>query len=777
MELTLLANHELKGSGYFIGRSGENKSDILDIVIKDESLLNKWPYIEFENNGNKFSTERLTITDNKISYPIPNGLLNEGEVLVQIVFRDETKIAWKSYIRKFVVGESLCVSDSLPIENPDFITEAQILLNQCENAKNSIVETSEDLTARVEGCEMTCNEIEASEATRQIAEDTRLLNEKTRQTAEDNRTDAEGLRVEAENTRIENEQNRVNNEVLRVEGENVRVANENARIEAENARQEVLNSKANIAQLENELLIRDKLLQNMYAANEGKTYQNVIDSSVAYQKANPSNVLPYATINDVGGMTYKSENLLILNDKAATVENGVTYSISNGAVIASGSILESYFTSLISEVNPKYLVKGKKYTIWSNASGELYLEIKLTDSNGNNYFYNTRKENKTTFVYTEDIVFVSVMLVLGNSIGAEVAGTYLFMLVEGEEIPTKFKAGYEGFRNSVVSSIRSVGKNLFNVENFDLMGGTNASVSKITANSITITTTAEYEGNGYKSTSKSLKDLAPYLVVGKTYVLSAQSQSINKLFYFSNSSAQLSKLVYFGTSFELTEALFNAKISIYGLDTTNNQGTGDCVISNIQIEEGTTATEYEPYCEHVLNIPSEIQALEGYGLGIDATCRNYVDLKNRKYIQRVKKIVLDGTQYGGINATYTNETYVTVTFIIEGAKNYANQTNNFSDNKDITPSQEAIKFAYLNVIYIKLLISRVGGNTFDDVKNYLKSNSITVIYELATPIETDISQYLSDYLIEVNEGGSITFENEYMNDIPSNITYQIKVKE
>lgn len=141
MELLLNKKHELRGNGYFLGRCKENICECLTITIEDELLHTKWPYLEFKvNNGDKFSTERLVITDGVLKYDIPNGLLEDGKVKIQVVFRDETGFVWKSFVREFAVGESLCVADDLPIQYPDFITEAQVILDEYEELYDEILD-------------------------------------------------------------------------------------------------------------------------------------------------------------------------------------------------------------------------------------------------------------------------------------------------------------------------------------------------------------------------------------------------------------------------------------------------------------------------------------------------------------------------------------------------------------------------------------------------------------------------------------------------------------
>lgn len=51
---------------------------------------------------------------------------------------------------------------------------------------------------------------------------------------------------------------------------------------------------------------------------------------------------------------------------------------------------------------------------------------------------------------------------------------------------------------------------------------------------------------------------------------------------------------------------------------------------------------------------------------------------------------------------------------------------------------------------------------------------VMLLYELATPIETDISAYLTDNYIRVEPNGTIIFENDNAQAVPSEIIYTVK---
>lgn len=58
---------------------------------------------------------------------------------------------------------------------------------------------------------------------------------------------------------------------------------------------------------------------------------------------------------------------------------------------------------------------------------------------------------------------------------------------------------------------------------------------------------------------------------------------------------------------------------------------------------------------------------------------------------------------------------------------------------------------------------------------YAAGNPLTIVYKLAEPVITDISDLLPpDNLIGVESGGTVTMVNEYEYDVPSKVTYQLK---
>ena len=307
MTVTLDKSHELKGNGYLLGVGGENESEELVINIAYDVLLDKWAYIEFEQNGAKFTTERLTIANGQIVYSIPNGLLVTGHTSVQAVFRDANGFVWKSFKRQFLVNDEINATENYPQSYPDFITEAQTLLDEItvESDKVDAVLTTEE--ARV-----------AAEAQRAENEATRLANETERETTEAERKTAETARNTAEAQRQ---------------------INEAGRVDAETARRTEFSGWANSL---GNLNTYDKRLINLEEAGVGTLFDNVTDDTTAYIKTVPANALPYARLDKVGG----AKNIYSVGKNLFAEGNitGVTY---KGATLIKPLVAGTYTFSAI----------------------------------------------------------------------------------------------------------------------------------------------------------------------------------------------------------------------------------------------------------------------------------------------------------------------------------------------------------------------------------------------------------------------------------------------
>lgn len=186
-------------------------------------------------------------------------------------------------------------------------------------------------------------------------------------------------------------------------------------------------------------------------------------------------------------------------------------------------------------------------------------------------------------------------------------------------------------------------------------------------------------------------------------------------------------------------------------------------------------------------IPTAIQQLEGYGWSAGSVY-NYVDYERKVFVQCVKKMVLDGTQTlsvvnwrptaNGVGWSYKNNSDIKKT------ASATSMPNMVADKLEVRTINQIISYDYgigiNNAGTDDILIwqSDTSLTTSKAINNYLSNNPITIYVELNTPIETDISAYLTDdNLISVEAGGSLTFPNQhgddYRIDVPSSVTFVV----
>lgn len=222
--------------------------------------------------------------------------------------------------------------------------------------------------------------------------------------------------------------------------------------------------------------------------------------------------------------------------------------------------------------------------------------------------------------------------------------------------------------------------------------------------------------------------------------------------------------------------------------------TINATIKPMIVSGSTAPTEYKPYFAGIrdsvvtsivasgsdvepitYNIPSEIQALDGFGVGL-TNYTNVVDFESKKYIQNSYKEnisqkilnVIDTLTFRATSGGYeigadggwlleTINGIITNPFEITNSSNVYNNTNNYliSNSWLSLPSTYDTKQKYID---------------------YLTTNTIWVVVQKSTPIETDISSYIDGTtILDVEGGGSLEFTNTYNQAVPSNVTYRIEV--
>ena len=201
------------------------------------------------------------------------------------------------------------------------------------------------------------------------------------------------------------------------------------------------------------------------------------------------------------------------------------------------------------------------------------------------------------------------------------------------------------------------------------------------------------------------------------------------------------------------------------ISVRDNNQIGVSALEWCMLNVGDTALPYVPYdpnANKTLDLPSALQELEGYGLGVSDTYHNYIDWETKTYVQEVKKYDLSkiGFSIGGDGMFYyCGKLKDTIKTNLLVSSHYVKATQNQA----------------VNLLDGEILIA--SGEL------YLKNSSITsasqivgeAVFVLATPIITDISDILpDDNFIEVVGNGSVYAVNEKSDAVPTEITYMLK---
>ena len=140
--------------------------------------------------------------------------------------------------------------------------------------------------------------------------------------------------------------------------------------------------------------------------------------------------------------------------------------------------------------------------------------------------------------------------------------------------------------------------------------GTLTWVSKVTPNSVTITSTdAQSNFNGYTDIRTKLGVLCPQLEIGKKYMLNFdndQQEYCNSIIY--NAGATWSKYQVK----EMTQSMLNSNVVLYGYRFEANGKTGDVTISNMTMTEVKDPSEYVPFSAYdTIEIPPSVILEDG----------------------------------------------------------------------------------------------------------------------------------------------------------------------
>ena len=555
-------------------------------------------------------------------------------------------------------------------------------------------------------------EVLAGEKDRVIEEAKRRANENARKSAEEARVRAEEQRLTDEATRVANEAERVSSELSR-----------DATFKG--WAQDI----ASLPSFDSRISANSDRLTNIEAGLPSSVWR--VDDTAARVKDVPENARPKAIVSKIGGRTYKSKNLFIPS-KVNTTSLGITFSYFNGYVKMSGTKTSGLNT--ITVQTPNITLPAGTYTVSCKmVSGSITLA-----NNFDGVYFGINKDTyslrttpgvsvigavgKRVITLTEPTDIISFDITPGYKGEGTVFNDALFAFqLEAGDTATEYQDGYEGLRSAKVTEVKSVWANLFDYES--------------------------HKKNGYTSIIKVIPNKALYR--------NAQIGYTDRWGVYDNAGVLIGTFESFKFTASTPMVLPSNAEYIKAIDSINS-----LEFFYLGYDSDTT---YRPYTEHILPIPEAVQAIDGYGLGVNETVYNYIDWEKKQFVKRVGKVVFTGTESWTLWNSNMHTTKLDVV-----AKSDSEVLSNCT-----YPSRMS---SGTNALYFKT----EGAFDVDAWKGYLATqyangNPVTLVYELATPEVTDISDLLSaDNLISVEGGGTLTFENEYGYDIPNTVTYMLK---
>ena len=193
-----------------------------------------------------------------------------------------------------------------------------------------------------------------------------------------------------------------------------------------------------------------------------------------------------------------------------------------------------------------------------------------------------------------------------------------------------------------------------------------------------------------------------------------------------------------------------------------------------QIEKGRTVTPYKPYIYNALSIPKSVQAIDGYGWGINNTLYNYIDLEKQQFIKRVGRVDMGTLDWKKITPATLN----TFSAFVPGIKSAPSYNDR---DTDLLCALFTLKKDDLGNMKDKTIL-RHSASAFVCNNDYSTSaefkaamSGVMLYYELEEPVITDISDVLlADNFIGVTVGCTVFAKNANYLDVPTTITYQIK---
>lgn len=475
------------------------------------------------------------------------------------------------------------------------------------------------------------------------------------------------------------------------------------------------------------------------------------ETMVAYERVVPTNAASTAMVTMLGGMSKKSNNLIPFPYiSTSKTSNGITFTVNEDrSITIKGTATSSATFDLANKLE---LLAGKRYWFSPYESSRIIMAFK--DASGSSYW------GKSAVDWKEGHTFIKLYIQV--EAGKSIDTTIHPMLNVGSSL-LPYEPYFEGLMDAKATAIKSVGVNLFDKDNANVLNGYFVEGGALAAAAVTRTVYIKCNPNTTYTVSKCAT--ARFFVGFSNEEPAVGVEVFNIIVDYTQTATMLTA----------TSADNSKYLAVFLYHGTHDTLSFDEIISTLMINKGSTALPYTPYKETVsYPVPEAAQALDGYGRGVGTTCYNSIEWdENGKITWNDRISMVDmGTLnwkagYDGFFAQGLSEAvYASSTAEVMNAKcsmydvvSYVNCTD-----KTMCGWQDG------NCILVK-------DSAYTDPAAFKAAMSgIMLYYERKTSIVTDVTDIFKDFdnLIPVSGQGAIVFENEHKIAIPSEIVYQLK---
>lgn len=536
-----------------------------------------------------------------------------------------------------------------------------------------------------------------------------------------------------------------------------------------------------IPPLQKQMADHQRELEALWLLNEGQTYREETVSATAMENT-VSTGARFGEVLEYGGKSVVWNQILPNRTNSQFVSNGITFTNNfNGTWEATGTstaVGQSVFSSEFNLMsNHKYYIggiNGSESTVrlrfLSGSNTYIYVSTPILHNPITDYtltcsFYFLGGVTLNGFKLSPNVIDLTQLFGAGNE-PTSVDDPRIKWIEQYVEEHPEYNEGE--VIHAMVDDVEERGVNLIDAEeiykgsaymwNDGILSATNASIHNITI----------------KATEE---------MIGKQCTFSVVTQSDNP----SVSRLQLMSVVNGVTAESPTQSTatdFTKQKLQFTPQSTNDyvrvsygsSGTSVCRYKDFMICIGDY--NYEPYREASHQpIPTAIQQLHGYGWGISDTVRNYVDCENKQYVQMVNRVIMSTSisSYSQWGKSKCFSIYLSNSF----DNNDGNRVGNcVVSGYDIVTANVLYNSTEDKIICQNGKHYRFIDNAYTSIESYSSAHQNEYLYyRLAEPIITPLTDDMLLDAFITETGGTVTFHNDNLLDVPNKVKYAVKLSE